>query len=347
MPYRSLFVVRTKLGDSLIALASLLAYRDRHPEDDIHLLIRRDYVPLIAGEAGIRLIPFGSRLEMGLRLKAMRLAGQRYDHLAVLCGYGRPAQKVAEMVAATRRLYLDDRFSAQYPEYPPPHPADSLVDGSMAVVRLLDPACPKPDRLHFPVLAARRAGIARAEAVAIAPLADELRRNMNAAAARQLVEEVRRRHPGKDIWLMANPRDHGAREILAAGLPVKLVKFRSIPQLINLMARLDAWYGTDTGLYHLAVAMGVPATVFFGATQPGKVTLSQQPGVCRVRLAALGNAHCEVKDCREPICLHRAVACWAGAGGGGAAPSAVPGCLVAGLAGEAWSGLAEVSTPPG
>ena len=73
---------------------------------------------------------------------------------------------------------------------------------------------------------------------------------------------------------------------------------------------LVAWYGTDTGLYHLATAIGIPATVFFGPTQPHKIIMPEQTNVRAFRLTALGQLHCEDKSCRRPLCLHAAIATW-------------------------------------
>ena len=87
-------------------------------------------------------------------------------------------------------------------------------------------------------------------------------------------------------------------------------------------------YSTDTGLYHLAVAMGVPTTTYYGPTQPWKNAFAAQPDLARVRLAALGGDHCEEKQCRRPVCLANAVALHAGAQPGSSVEGTPPSCLL-------------------
>ena len=63
-----MFVIRAKMGDTLIAYASVRQYADLYPEDEVTLLVRKDYARLLQDEPGIRLISFGSRIEMMLKL---------------------------------------------------------------------------------------------------------------------------------------------------------------------------------------------------------------------------------------------------------------------------------------
>ena len=47
---RILFVIRGKLGDSLVLYAMVRAYIQAHPQDQVSLLIRRDYALLLKHE---------------------------------------------------------------------------------------------------------------------------------------------------------------------------------------------------------------------------------------------------------------------------------------------------------
>jgi len=113
---------------------------------------------------------------------------------------------------------------------------------------------------------------------------------------------------------LANPRDEGAGALSGMSWPKAVVwrPFRNLRALLTEYLQTSAWYGTDTGLYHVAVALGLPATVFFGPTQPWRVVAREQPNVKVVRLVGLGQAHCDVISCRNAACLHHAVAIWAG-----------------------------------
>jgi hypothetical protein len=235
----------------------------------------------------------------------------------VLTGYGPAMLQIARLVRAPRRLFFDARFPDSYPEFPPAYKETSLVDRSWQTARLIDPDLPKPLRLALPALAARRSPRAVDQRpVGVVPLANELRKKMDAVALAALVERVRALHPGRPVWILLNRSDRGADVVLRAPLPAgaEVKAFRSLADLVPLYSELGAWYGTDTGLYHLAVALGIPATVFFGPTQPRLIVMPDQPGVTAVRLAALGDAHCDEKACVQPVCLHQCVAVWRGAG---------------------------------
>jgi ADP-heptose:LPS heptosyltransferase len=312
---RFLFVLRTKLGDTLIHFQTVQAFAARHPRDETWLLVRRDYAPLLEGTSGVRFLFFGNRAELIVRLLWLRITAKPFDALAVLTGYGATMLQIARLVRTPRRLFFDARFPAAYPESPKAHEEASLVDRSWQTARLLDPELPKPVALALPALAARRAPRAADHGpVGVVPLANELRKNMDAAALAALVARVRVVHSGRAIWILLNPSDRGAADLLRAPLPAgaELKVFRALADLVPLYRELGGWYGTDTGLYHLAVALGIPATVFFGPTQPRLIVMPAQPDVAAVRLHALGEAHCDQKACARPVCLHQCVAVWCG-----------------------------------
>lgn len=314
MAHRVLFVIRGKLGDTLVAYASVRAYADRYPQDDVALLVRANYAALLAGERGVRVIGFASRVALLVRLARLALVERPFDALLVLWGFGAPVRRLGRLVRARRKIYLDGRWPEVYPEHAeiPPEPLQS--EPAWRVVRRFAPELPAPQRLLVPSLAARRAAQGAAAAIGIAPLADEPRRLMSVSALRALVREIAARHPGAPIRVFLNRRDIGAAELVAAGVPPG-AEFRFFPALEGLVrefCELARLYATDTGLAHLAAAMDIPATVFFGPTQPWKIVMPGEPHTVAVRLAALGGAHCEEKSCTRPLCLAQAVANYCG-----------------------------------
>lgn len=72
--------------------------------------------------------------------------------------------------------------------------------------------------------------------------------------------------------LLGAPSDRATAEAIVAsagGAPVSLVG-RDSPELLPfLLARLDALVSVDTGVAHLAAALGVPVVTLFGPTDPG------------------------------------------------------------------------------
>jgi ADP-heptose:LPS heptosyltransferase len=171
MARRFLFVLRTKLGDTLVHFQTVRAFAARHPADEVVVVTRANYAPLLEGTPGVRIIPFRNRAEMVAKLLWLRLTRPSFDALVVLIGYGPAMLQIARLVRARRRLFFDARFPDAYPEYPAPYDETSIVDRSWRTACLLDPHLPRPDRLELPALRARRlATPARARAIGIVPL---------------------------------------------------------------------------------------------------------------------------------------------------------------------------------
>lgn len=307
-----LFVIRGKLGDTLLAYATVREFAERFPQDELTLLTRANYAALLAGEKGVRVIGFSNRLSMLAQLARLALE-PAFDALLVLWGFGRPVAWIGRLARARRKVYLDARFGTLFPEHAE-IPAEHLQSEPMwQVARVYEPALPQPRKLLVPALAAARK--VAASAIGIGPVADEPRRMMSAEAVRQLAADLARRHPGAPLRILLNPQDAGAPALLARGAPPG-AEFRFFPGLADLVRELGELahlYTTDTGMHHLAAAMGVPATVFYGPTQAWKNAMPAQPDFRRVRLKVLGREHCEVKDCARPLCLEQAVASFCGA----------------------------------
>ena len=297
-----LFFVRGKLGDTLIAYSAVRAFIERHPGDHVTLLTRKNYAFLLQGEPGLDLLPYSGQLPALARIVARRLF-RRFDVFASLWGFGGVVPRCARASGAPRRLHFCDRYPAVLNEFPPPLPHDRQVDAAWSVLQMLDPALPKPQRLHIPSLAARRR--ADATAIGLCPLADEKRRNLSPAALGALLHSLRQRYPDRPLRVFVNP---GEADIVPADAPAgtEIVSFRTLPELVEAYCDLGQWFGTDTGLYHLAAAMDIPCTLFHGPTQPRKIVMPEQ-ATRAVRLAALGEAHCEEKRCHEAACLNQAV----------------------------------------
>lgn len=314
MSRRIIFAIRSKLGDTLISYACVRAFADAHPADQVTLLTRSAYGQLLAGEAGIRLIQFDSRIGMFFKLMRLRLCAPAFDVLAVLWGSGTPMRRIGQWVNAKRKIAWSKKMAPALFEESA-LPADHwLIDPAASTIRAFEPGFEAPRALRIPSLMAQRAATGQC-AVGIVPVADELRRNLDGPALLQLVEAVRARHPSLPIRVFVNPVNHGAETVVAQGFPanVELRTFASLDDLVAQYRELSAWYGTDTGLFHLAVACGIPATVFFGPTQPHKIVMPAQPDTKVYRLAVLGASHCEEKRCARPLCLHANVAAFAGA----------------------------------
>jgi ADP-heptose:LPS heptosyltransferase len=324
---RILFVLRGKLGDTVACYATVRAYADRFPDDDVTLLVRASYAPLFAREAGIRVIGFASRIAMFAKLLGLRWFEAPFDALLVLLGAGPPIRRLGRMVRAGRKIFLDGRFRDVYPEWPEIPPEHLHSEPAWRVARAFEPCLQQPLRCDIPSLSARRRPM---KIVAIAPVSDEPRRSMPAESLHALIGALARWHSGCEIRVLVNPADSDAQPLLAAGLPAgaHFERFTTLQALMEALCRLEHLYSTDTGLHHLAAAIGVPTTTYYGPTQPWKNGFPAQPVLTRVRLAALGGDHCEEKQCRRPVCLANAVALHAGAQSDSSVDGTPPGCLL-------------------
>lgn len=307
MRRRILFLVRGKLGDSLIAYATVRQYVDSFPDDEVTLLIRSKYAPLLAGEKGVRIFGFSNRLSLLARL--LRLALEpRFDALLAIWAFGNQVRWAGRLVRARRKVYLDRRFADVFPEYPdlPPEPLQS--EPAWRVAQIFEPNLPQPGELRLAGLAAAKER--NPVAIGVGPVSDEPRRTMGPVIARLLAATLRERHPGAPLRIFLNASDEGAQPLLEAGAPpgAEFVFFPELDDLVRELGKLAHLYTTDTGLHHVAAAMGVPTTVFYGPTQAWRNAMPRQPDFRRVRLQALGAQHCEVKDCAQPVCLEHAVA---------------------------------------
>jgi ADP-heptose:LPS heptosyltransferase len=303
-------VIRDKLGDSVISFQALAAYRAANPDDEITLMVHGHYMPLFVREKGYRFVPYVSSLQALAWAVWQRLTLRRFDVVLVLRGSGSKVAWIARLLSAKLRIHALNRYPEIFPDTPPdPGLAltinEILIEAAMRSLRSLDPGLQFPERLSLPGLSVYRQHL---EAVVICPASDESRKNLSHDDVIQLLPEIRRRHPGMKIWILV--RHFGDGGFLAGNLAGAEVRaFGSIEPLLAMLGKATAYYGVDTGLYHIAAAMGLPSVVFFGPTQPYKVILPAQDAE-PVRLAALGQSHCDNKECKTPVCIHRAVAEW-------------------------------------
>ena len=324
---RVLFVLRGKLGDTVVSFATVRAYADTYPDDDVTLLVRASYVPMFRDERGIRVIGFSSRIAMFAKLTVMRWFEPPFDALMVLLGSGAPIMRLGRMVRAGRKIFVDGRMRDVYPEWPEIPPIHFQCEPGWRVARIYAPDLALPQHSRIPSLAALRRS---ARVIGIAPVSDEPRRTMGPLLVHAMISAMAKRYPGYAIHVLLNTSDEEAKPLLAAGLPpgVQLRNFPTLQDLVEQLSILEHLHTTDTGVYHLAAAMGVPLTTYFGPTQPWKIGFPRQPDILRIRLAALGGEHCEEKGCLRPVCLEKAVALHVGAAIDTGIDGTPPGCLL-------------------
>jgi ADP-heptose:LPS heptosyltransferase len=301
-----LIIIRDKLGDSLIAAQSVLALRDQYLDVNITLIMRHDYACFLKDEPNIRLISYRHHWQAWLRICLMRL-GPTYDALIVLRGFGKKIAQLGKLVRAHRKIHMQGSFPHIFAEYPiePIKESDTLITRAWQTLRLYVPRLQPINGLYFPSLAAKRKQ-APLTFIGICPITDEKRKDLSVTALKYLIHTVQQAHPGWPIRILVRKAEEGRPYHCAVQEEaVEVVAFESTTTLCSLFTHMLHYYGADTGLYHLAAAMDIPATVFFGPTQPHKIVLPDQY-TTSVRILGLGAQHCDEKKCQHAVCIELA-----------------------------------------
>jgi ADP-heptose:LPS heptosyltransferase len=321
MANKVLFMIRGKLGDSLIAFSVLQEYIRQHPADEVHLILRRNYAKLVAGEKGFRLVPYLGRWQIVLWFWLRRLFTSSYDAFVVLWGFGEPVVHFGKLVKARRMIYLDGRYAELFPEFPPETDYERQVDHSWKAAELFSPGLAKPLELRIDSLRSlRKPG----QIISICPTASAPERSLDSSIVAVLLSTLHHRYPEHELVLTVNP---GEEHLLPADLPfaVTLLTFTSLQQIVDHYQSVGRWFGTDTGLFHLAAAMGVPCEVFFGPTCIESNIMPKQD-VTGYKLSGFARFDCKI-PCTRPVCLFQAICNESGDGedyGVDATPAACP-----------------------
>lgn len=311
---RRLFVlIRDKLGDTVIAFQGLAAYRTAHPEDEITVMVHAHYLPLVENEPGYLFVPYTSFLKASLWALCRRVFGKTFDAVLVLRGFGKKVGRIARILPAKRRIHFLSRMPEIFTDSPQRLSAEedaqqTLMAPVVRALRQVSPHLGSPMALELPALARKRI---RPKHVVVCPVTDELRKNISPADIAKMLPGIRRRHQGMPIRILVRKSGEQGFEGDKLSLDAEVLAFESIAGLLRELSEAAFYYGADTGLYHVAAAMGIPSVVFFGPTQPYKVMLPGQDAWA-VRLEALGQDHCDIKECKTPVCLQNAITLWAG-----------------------------------
>lgn len=307
MAPRVLFLVRDKLGDTLIASALAVAWARQNPGVSVSLMVRSAYVPFLAGETSVRVVPYANSMQAFCFGLLSRTMGRSYDALVVLRGFGERVARFGRVTRAKRKIYFNSRLAPAFPEYPPALSREEeeqrpIWDATCRSLRVLSPDYCCPSSLSLPNLARRWRPVDGF--IGIFPVTDEPRKNLSIFALKAVIRQLKSEFPGRPLRILIRHEGEGGFcEEMVDG--VSVVCFLSIEGLLEQFSTMGQYVGADTGPFHVAAAMGIPARIFFGPTQPQKIIFPQQDAE-GWRVFGLGQAHCDEKGCRTPVCIDQA-----------------------------------------
>ena len=306
---KTLIIRFGRLGDLLLTLPAIrdLAASEPHAEAERHFLVLAEYESLLTPLPELRTVHVFPRGGDRARLEA--LARQLAER-----GYHR----VLDFQGGLRSRYLKRRLAGELPGGWWSSARHDLRRRLM-VARPLWPAALRPGRPLRPVWHRHRDTVARAlgdayrrgEAVSH-PLAREAGRRAGGPLALapgaawpakvwpHFPELARRLADRLPLLVLGGPGEEERCEALAGpGVTIRCGS-SSLPELAAELSRCRGLVGGDSGLGHLAEALGLPVLTLFGPTVPGFGFAPRNPG-SRILERAMGCRPCSLhgrKPCR-------------------------------------------------
>jgi heptosyltransferase III len=281
---RRVLVVRLRsIGDTVLATPSLQALRRFLPHAQIDVLLEDWVAPLLAGSAIVDNIITVEPASTSARARvARRLRAARYDVVYNLHG-GTTATLLVRASGATHRVgYAAYQYSFLYNHRAPPsaelwgRAKTHSVEQQLALLGWTGvPVTDRPPtRLDVTPTAAAHVA-ARLSAVEIDdarpfalihPAAAFDSKQWAAANFARVVEDLHAR--GLTSVAIAAPQEAGVLAELRAhtSVPVPTFADLSLPEVTALAARARLFVGNDSGIAHIAAAVGTPSVVIFGSS---------------------------------------------------------------------------------
>ncbi|HEX8552713.1 MAG TPA: glycosyltransferase family 9 protein [Abditibacteriaceae bacterium] len=304
------------LGDLLFTLPALAALRESFPGAKIHAVVRPGLAPLLEASPFVDEILL--RAKGGLTNQTSLLMQLRARHLDVCVAFSqsRNTTMLAWSSGAPMRIgYEGAKMEALLTHHVPKEHAPYTIESHLDIARAM--GCPAHDRdyhglLHLPLSAGARADAILQEAGISGPFVVAACE----ASARRGIKE----------W----PEEHWAQALdtLAARLPVVLVGTQQtesvrakmkqpvfdaggrtdLQTLAALCGRARLFLGIDSGVLHLAAAMGTPVVGIYG---PSSWKLTSPRGVPQrivrhpVECSPCLLSECPLKNGEHKKCLTR------------------------------------------
>ncbi len=281
---RRVLVVRLRsIGDTVLATPALAALRRFLPEAQIDVLLEDWVAPLLLAHEGVDNVISVKRDGTMNRLQVVRhLRNERYDVVFNLHG-GTTATFLTRATGAPHRIgfanyqygFLHNHVAAPAAEIWNKTPIHSVEQQLALVASVGVPVSDKiPTRLTITKEAAasvyvklQQQGINANDSFAlIHPAAAFDTKQWATENFARVVEHLNER--GLMCVALATKSEQATLEVLRASARVQIVTFDdlSLPEVTALAARARLFVGNDSGVAHIASAVGVPSVVIFGSS---------------------------------------------------------------------------------
>ena len=299
---RVLLVRLRSIGDTVLATPSLFALRRFLPDAEIDILVEDWVAPLLDGHPHADNVVVLERGGMISRARAAReIRSNGYDVVYNLHG-GTTATLLTRATGARYRIGLKTYQYAQLHNHQAPSPlllwGQQKTHSAEQQLALLGwTGVPVTDRPRTHLAVTPEAASAVSQQLAEEGLEDRQIALIHPAAAfatkqwaaenfARVAESLAER--GFAPVAIAAPNEHQLLESLINEASVRIVSLDlPLPEVVALAARSQVFVGNDSGIAHIANAVGTPSVVIFGSSNiahwrpwnkaPSEVVLEQMP----------------------------------------------------------------------
>ncbi len=281
-----LFAVFARYGDSIISFKLLREFVRTYPEKRYLLITSPQALPYAEAilPASIRCVGFDKHRDLfGLWRLTRLLKHEPFDVGFNPWSHGLESEY---FISFAGRFHPYGAFA----DFPRTH---NLYDRARSYLGL--PAKPAALAGKIP---------AQAKRILVSPFSTDVRKSLNQDDLKKLVAWLGKRYPEASLALALFPEE----DTQVGDLPLARFYFgksrRRSRAFLQMVKGSDLFVGVDAGPLHLADALGIPSIGIFGPTAPETI-LDRDSGIVPLRLNAMAGWFCDIRDCADPVCLHR------------------------------------------
>ena len=314
-PKRILLIRLSAFGDVVIATGLLQGLKRAYPDAEIDWLVQPEFAGLLRTQPAIAQVQVWERKRWGQRFRSLhwlallqevlgfrrQLKARDYDWVIDAQGLAK-SRLLAWLAGGRQRLGyrskepLEGVLHTVVTRHPEASPDRRVIGDEHLPMAAALGAAP----LHGPQLLAVETSPPPAALVLLAPFTTRPQKHWPEGHWRQLINELLAL--GLPLGLLGGPADRAAAESLLAGLPegtvTNLVGQTSFIAAGSWIAQCQALVGVDTGLTHMAVALGRPTGALFGSTLPYRQAPAAAVAPLKVIWLGLACSPCG----RKPTC---------------------------------------------